>query len=143
MEKVKIYLSGPISGIPNDNIDGVEKAYVYYNIQGFEVINPHHIAAALNDDYMLEGLGKPSYTDYLAMCIANLNECNILILLDGYKKSFGACMEIAFALKKGLPVLHAFTDKKVNLQAHIAIVSAYDSLSNRSQLQSVLETVTV
>jgi nucleoside 2-deoxyribosyltransferase len=129
-----------MDGLPKLNEAEFSKAQVYYELQGFEVINPHVIAKAVDDLHSFEKQPKPTYTDYLVMDMAELNECDIMVLLPGFKKSFGSCMEIAFATKKGMPILHAYTDKKAEITAHIAITTVYDTLTNTNRIGEVVET---
>lgn len=141
--KTKLYLSGPMEGYENLNKAEFKKAQIYYESKGFDVVNPHNIGDAVDLDFEVEKLGKPGYCDYLLMDIANLNECDIMVLLPGFKKSFGACMEIAFALKKGIRLIHAYSDVTAELHAHIAITTVYDKLTNHNRVGEVLETVTI
>lgn len=93
---MKIYISGPITGIKNfeKNFSKAEKKLKKI---GHEVVNPVKIGEALNN---------PSYEDYMKADLKALLECDAIYLLDGWSNSKGANAEIKVAVICGIRIIH-------------------------------------
>lgn len=130
----RLYISGPMTGLPGENKEAFSDCQAYYESLSWEVVNPHMLSARL-----LAINPKADYTDFLVMDIEALNTCAVMVLLPGYKKSFGCQFEIAFATKKGIPIFHAYTDKRADLQVNIAVITAYDKISNVSRIPDAIQ----
>lgn len=86
-----IYLSGPITGIPNYKKD-FEAVEAELLIKGYrKIINPASL-----EDVIVNG----DYEDYMEVCIKLLDMSDIVILLPGWEKSAGANREYGYALAK-------------------------------------------
>lgn len=104
MERV-IYISGPITGVKNQNkplfketADAIRKA-------GLLVRNPHEFCADLPSD--------STRGDYLRRCLSELTKCTEIIFLPGWIHSEGANIEYYNAKAIGIyviPNLDVFLD---------------------------------
>ena len=105
-----IYISGPMSNIPNSNLDEFDEAEKQLKQLGFDVLNPHKICEELNIRFF--GMGKiPTYEDYLKEDIIQmLSKCDKVLVLPGWRQSKGAKLEIANAIECGLDVVFDISD---------------------------------
>lgn len=87
----RIYLSGPITGIA-DYHQRFEKAKVELVAAGYKnIANPAELDGVINE-------GK--YEEYMSLCISLLDMCDVVVMLPGWKESFGANREYGYALAK-------------------------------------------
>lgn len=81
-----IYISGPMSGLQENNYPAFES--VYQKLKPF-CISPHNIH---------DGADNLSYEGYLARdVIALITKCNEILMLNGWENSRGAKLEFAIA----------------------------------------------
>jgi hypothetical protein len=132
--KKKIYLSAPMTDVEDNNKHELARAQKLWEDMGWDVVNPFLLSEALKEVNKLECLPEPTYFDMLLWDLAELNECDAIGVLPNYKNSFGCQLELAFALKKGLPVYDAFTIVELLPQAQIVIVNAYDKIISKVPL---------
>jgi len=87
-----IYISGPITGMPDNNRDAFRKAEVHLSAWYGEVINPNHHS---------EDPSCPTWEEFMREDIKLLLQCRSIYMLRGWRKSRGAKLEyrIARALK--------------------------------------------
>ena len=94
----KIYIAGPMSGLPNFNRDAFHREAERLQTLGHVALNP----AILPD-----GLEQH---EYMAICIEMVKMADQLVMLPGWERSAGARAEHALAIKLGkaiiLPVPH-------------------------------------
>lgn len=94
----KIYIAGPISGLPNFNRDA-------FNAEAHRLLGLGHVA--LNPAILPDGLEQH---EYMAICIEMVKMADQLVMLPGWDRSAGARAEHALAIKLGkaiiLPVPH-------------------------------------
>ncbi len=90
---MKIYIAGPMSGLRDCNRPEFNRVADILTKNGDVVLNP----AILPD-----GL---SQADYMAVCIAMLQRCDAILMLNGWQGSEGAKAEHALAKKLGLKLL--------------------------------------
>lgn len=83
-----IYISGPITGVP-DWEEKFNRAAEFYRKKGFKVVNPAELANLAEQ----ENGGKCSRKDYLKTDIKHLLECDSIALLPGWQNSKGARLE--------------------------------------------------
>lgn len=87
----RIYLSGPITGIA-DYHQRFEKAKVELVAAGYKnIANPAELDGVINE-------GK--YEEYMSLCMSLLDMCDVVVMLPGWKESFGANREYGYALAK-------------------------------------------
>lgn len=138
----KVYLSGPMDGLPNNNKVEFQLAEAYYRDLGFEVVNPHRLSEALDLYNSETGLNPPTYCEYLLNDLNALIECDMMVLLKDFKRSFGCSIEIAFAHKAGIPMYHAISDKPAKFEYKGVVVEAYDKLIPNGRIGEVMDTIT-
>ena len=94
----KIYIAGPISGLPNFNRDA-------FNAEAHRLLGLGHVG--LNPAILPDGLEQH---EYMAICIEMVKMADQLVMLPGWERSAGARAEHALAIKIGkaiiLPVPH-------------------------------------
>jgi hypothetical protein len=89
-----VYISGPISGIKNNNREAFYEAErELRKLDGtIEVINPIKIAAELDYEKRLEEY-PPQWNDYMRACIKKLCEADYIFFLPGWLNSKGSIIE--------------------------------------------------
>ena len=90
--KPRLYLAGPMSGLPFLNFPAFHKAASNMRTIGYEVINP----AELVPD------PKAKWEDAMRADIAALVTCDRIALLPGWEKSRGATLEHHIATALGM-----------------------------------------
>lgn len=85
--KIKLYLSGGISDVPDYEKRFLE-AHNYYKKLGFEVVNPILLSSIVESSNR-----KPSWNDYMKLDISFLMTCDAIALLPEWEKSKGARLE--------------------------------------------------
>ncbi|WP_176246145.1 DUF4406 domain-containing protein [Vibrio aestuarianus] len=91
--KTKVYIAGPMSGLPEFNRPAFHKMDVKLSNAGY---------AALNPALLPDGLSQPEYMD---ICCAMLRCCDAILMLDGWDKSQGAVAEYHLAKKLGKQII--------------------------------------
>lgn len=94
----KIYLSGPISGRPleeaREQFDTVEKfLQKKFGEENIKVFNPMTF-----NTYAPE----KKWQDYMHLCLYLLEDCDAILMLDGWKDSIGAQVEYLYAYGCGI-----------------------------------------
>lgn len=90
---MKIFISGPMTGLPHFNRPAFHEASLLLSSQGHIALNP----ATLHD-----GLSEKEYMD---ICLSMLRCADAIYLLDGWKLSAGTRVEQALAEKLGLIII--------------------------------------
>ncbi|MGD9126060.1 MAG: DUF4406 domain-containing protein [Planctomycetia bacterium] len=95
-----IYISGPMTGMPNHNFEWFHDAEEQFTRHGWKVINPANNFGGRSDlpreDYMR--------TDFVAIAKADA-----IAMLPGWQKSRGATAEYLVAIECGLEIYDALT----------------------------------
>lgn len=91
---LRIYISGPMTGLPDSNFPAFHAAAEQLRAKGLEVVNPAEINA--------ETGGR--WQDYLKEDIKALCDCDALALLPGWMNSNGAHLELHLAHRLGLKI---------------------------------------
>ncbi|HOG36782.1 MAG TPA: DUF4406 domain-containing protein [Paludibacteraceae bacterium] len=92
MRKLKIYISGPMSGMPKLNIAAFETIKKALETIGADVYTPHQ-----------NGLPKDAtYNEHLVRDIELLLSCDAIYQLQGWQESTGAQIEMFIAKRMGL-----------------------------------------
>jgi nucleoside 2-deoxyribosyltransferase len=134
--KERIYLSGPITGMPDQNKHAFREAQLFYENLGFEVDNPHEIGAALLAIDITEQGTIPAEKDYMASDIMFLSKCNLMAVLPGFERSLGASFEIAFASAYGIPIVEAYTNNPLTVKVNFNLFWTY---TNQTDLEPLIE----
>lgn len=89
MGKQTVFISGPMSGIPGFNRDTFRSAEIHFRNAGYAVINPAVLPTDLDD------------SKYTPICLAMIDQSDIVFMLDGWKESRGARLERDYAIRCG------------------------------------------
>lgn len=90
--KSKIYIAGPITGVPDYEFHFLE-AKLALEKQGYIVLNPAELPKGM----------APG--DYMRICLAMLDVADAVYMLPGWGKSMGAGIEYQLAKYTGKPVI--------------------------------------
>ena len=84
-----IYLSGPMTGLPQNNCPAFNAVAAYYRAQHYTVLNP------------AETPPQPSWACYMRRALEQLAQADMIAMLPGWADSRGACIErrIAYDLE--------------------------------------------
>lgn len=99
-KKPKIYIAGPMTGIPNGNWFAFNAKEIQLVSEGWEVVNPARMDAESGIDP--DSMGEYDYEDCARRDIEVLVECDAIYMLAGFQFSKGACWERALAKHLGL-----------------------------------------
>jgi uncharacterized protein DUF4406 len=100
---MKVYIAGPMSGIPDHNFPVFMAAAEAWRAAGWEVVNP----AELDGDTPYEELVTMPWDYFLRRDLGYLVQCDAIALLPGWEKSKGARLERHVAAQLGMPILDA------------------------------------
>lgn len=84
---MRVYVAGPMSGLPDHNLPAFAQAARELNDHGYEAVNP-------GDRGVIEGY---SWRDYMCDAIPLLVTCDAVALLPGWERSKGARLEFTIA----------------------------------------------
>lgn len=93
-KRMRVYLSGPVSHMPDLNRAAFAEAQAALEAAGYEVINPLNLSGA---------------TDWhvcMREDIKALMDCDAVAVLDGWERSRGAKIEVNLATRLDMPVRH-------------------------------------
>lgn len=94
---MKVYISGPISGLLYEEVEKVfNEAEIRLQEQGYEVVNP------LNN-----GLPREStWNEHMRADLKLLLDCDAIYMLNGWEYSKGASLEYDLAIDLGFKLIH-------------------------------------
>jgi hypothetical protein len=98
MNRISLYLAGPMRGYPEHNFPHFNEIAVKLRGQGYEVFNP-----AEND------VPGGTFEDFMAVDLAALSKLGGVAVLDGWKESQGAMIEVTVARMMNKPIFNAYT----------------------------------
>ena len=93
----RIYISGPMTGMPELNFPAFHAEAARLTALGYEVVNP----AKLNPD------PETGWRERMRNDLAALLTCDALALMDGWQKSAGAHLEMHVAHRVGMEIVIA------------------------------------
>jgi len=95
---MKVYLSGPMTGIKNYNKEAFANAEVQWRENGHDVFNPYDMSIV-----------HPHFTyqQYMGIDLKMLCDCDAIALLPGWNTSKGCRIEVYTAIKLGLRIYDA------------------------------------
>lgn len=94
---MKLYIAGPMTGLPQFNYPAFNRAEVALKAVGFDTLNPTLGWAEPVDD-------GTTWDEYMRRGIGLLLEADGVALLPGWTKSKGATVEHDLARSLGMPV---------------------------------------
>jgi len=107
--KMKIYVAGPMSGLPELNFPAFHAEAARLRGLGHEVINPAEINGGADEVVACASMNTEQYAAHWSKCmradIAALIDCDGIALLPGWEKSRGASLEHHIAQALGMAVL--------------------------------------
>ena len=92
---MRLYLSGPMSGYPQENRPTFATAAAWLRQRGHDVVSPAEIVPTD---------AGATWEDCLRMDIAALITCEAIVLMRGWPQSKGARLELSEALALGMHV---------------------------------------
>ncbi len=92
---MRIYIAGPMTGIPEFNFPAFHAAAAALRSMGHEAINPAEVVTDTTT----------SWAECMRRDIPALLTCEAVVTLDGWEKSKGANLEIHIARALGMPVM--------------------------------------
>lgn len=111
---MKLYVAGPMTGIPQFNFPAFRMWTEFLRGQGFKVISPHESdpedvqalawASATGSTSELAHLAHAGPLPTTIKNVEDVAECDGIALLPGWSKSSGAVHEVATAVRFGIPV---------------------------------------
>ena len=102
--KSPIYLSGPMTNLPAYNYPAFNAAAATLRAMGHTVLNP------------AENPAQDTWEAYMRQAIAQLVQCQTIVMLPGWTRSQGALIEHKLAHTLGMKVVN-FADVAQELQA--------------------------
>lgn len=94
----RVYISGPITGT-NNYMQRFETAERELTEMGYtSIVNPAEVARHLPEDF--------TPAEYMRVCLAELECCNMVYMLRGWKYSRGAKIEKEFAESRGMEIIY-------------------------------------
>jgi len=92
----KVYLSGPVRGMPDLNRPAFDLAGKFADGRGWLSVNPHDLTFTDPDDIR----------EVMDECVGALLRCDAILMLPGWRRSDGALAEWRLALAVGMPAYH-------------------------------------
>ena len=100
---IRIYISGPMTGLPQNNYPAFNKCADDFRRAGFAVVNPAELA----------GEKQLTWQEYMRQDLRWLLDCDAITMLPGWKNSKGAQLELAVAQGLGLKIFDSFNQREV------------------------------
>lgn len=91
-----IYISGPMSGLPDFNFPAFHQKALELRAHGFDVVNP----AEFGEQVGME------WHEYLRKDIRALMACDAIWMLPGWSRSKGARLEHHIAVELGMDIVY-------------------------------------
>lgn len=98
-----VYLAGPMSGYENHNYAAFKEATEKLRKLGLRVESPHEIDERFPN--------RAHYNDpdqewlwYMLQCVPMVFKSDIIVMLSGWEKSRGACLERSIAQERKIPM---------------------------------------
>lgn len=100
---MKLYLSGPMTGYPDQNFPAFHATATALRANGYDVINPAELNPSDPPDDPAEF--KHFYDACLRADLRAMMDCDAIALMDGWHNSNGANLELHVAHRVGMEVL--------------------------------------
>lgn len=125
MKTKTAYISGPISGMLNNNFDAFKRAQSQLERDGYIVLNPHEIAIDVYNKWSkinveTQQQRKEMWRDFMRVDIRFLMSCDCVFLLDNWESSQGATLELTIAQKLGIPIYYMRDGSSFNVTFQIS-----------------------
>jgi hypothetical protein len=94
--KNKVYISGPMTGLPEYNYPAFHAAEIALRVHGYEPLSPARIDA---------GGQVQHWSWYMRRAVQMLMDADAVATLPGWQDSRGAVIEVNLALQLNMPVV--------------------------------------
>jgi len=96
----RIYISGPMTGLPDYNFAAFEAAekLLRKTVPSAEIINPHELSRGVDQH-------NAEWEDYLKLDLRAMLDCDTVVILPGWHNSKGALLEIHVATSVNIPIV--------------------------------------
>ena len=101
MRATRIYVAGPMTGLPDYNYPAFNEAEAYIKGLGYETENPASAPDVVNG---FPYQGAP-YEWYLRRAVRQVLDCDMLVYLPGSENSKGAQLEMTIARALAMPII--------------------------------------
>lgn len=109
MNRMRVYVSGKMTGLPDHGAAKFAEATSRLRAAGYTVISPSE----------MDG-GKPlEWHEYLRRDLRLLSEVDAIALLDNWRDSRGAQLEVLVALRLGMKVIDAQTMEEIDMEHNV------------------------
>lgn len=110
----RVYISGPISGMPNLNRDAFDQEERLLREVGYETFNPHSIVEPSEEtaeEWMAMSTSIEDYNErlwcyYMRICVGQIPLCDSMRMLPHWQNSKGSVWERRIAMMLGLEVTY-------------------------------------
>lgn len=100
---MKVYISGAMSGLPDNNYPMFDEFKSIFELLGYEVVSPADIGREIIASGILEGLPEDEkYNIFIREDLKALLTCTHIYMLDNWMNSNGAKLEAAVAVNCGI-----------------------------------------
>ena len=93
---LKIYIAGPMTGLPDLNFPAFKHNADRLRMAGFRVNSPHELNLPADTPW----------ADCMRPALKSMLDCDIIFMLNGWSSSRGAQVEFALAQKLGFGVIY-------------------------------------
>jgi hypothetical protein len=122
---MKIYISGPMTGIPQFNYPEFFRVANALRELGHFVINPAETNGLTVEEALRDVEANPrSWDYYMRKDVMSVSSVDALCLLPGWQNSKGARLEVTVAKSLGLPI-YIFRDGKLKPRIQVIGISGY------------------
>lgn len=98
---MRVYVSGPMTGIPDNNKQAFRAAAVLLREMGHEPLLPCDMCGEVTG----RAGDPPDWHDFIAADIRAMADAEAVCYLPGHERSYGCRIEAVVAERMGLPVL--------------------------------------
>lgn len=128
---MKIYLAGPMSGMPDHNFPAFDAARDLIKGLGHSVVSPPDLARKTPMPYGVNGYISPEVKQaYMLLDCVDMLDCDAVVVLPQWMQSSGARCEVLVATQCGIPVyaLDQFLTerRRLHVQIETAIISCHN-----------------
>lgn len=103
---MKIYLAGPMTGLPNFNFPAFDAAAAALEGHGHTVLNPAQMDRDVGFDPSSTTVSKEFLRDALRRDLSAICDADAIAMLPGWENSGGAKIEWSLACHLGLDVIY-------------------------------------